>query len=203
MIIALIRNKINPNLSNPFKYLEFDFKEKISSLDKNPALWKSAIHCIVLGSLGFRLPLDLLKKLGIYGDDLVKLASIGILFYDGGEYTVRHERWGAEFLLYLYTTTYGKDFEAFDKRDHLVDFIRSLFAELPAVYNHHSVFNRLESMLAEDKFVKFVKSLMGKLEIPSHLSNNDAADLLCYGFGNFYNTAKDHELALYFYDESY
>lgn len=201
MIISYLNNRLDPdNIADPFEYLEYDFNEKINILDSNNQLWNVAIHCMIIGALGFRMVGEILNICNITTGQIVTLSNLGLLFKNS-EYKVRHGRWAIEFLIYICKKNYDSDYTEFCSQFGIVTLIESLSLRLN-IDLLLIFFTRLSTLLEEIKFRELVKNWVLLMKIPPDLQDIDKANLFSYGYGNFYLNSGDYELSIQWYDKA-
>lgn len=201
IIISYLNNKLDPNnLADPFEYLVYDFEEKITALNSNPQLWNVAVHCLFLGGLGFRLIPEILKLCNITTEQIIELSNLGILFKNS-EYKVRHGRWAIEFLLYICKKRFNLNFNEFNIRYAVNSLIESLTLQLDTKVVL-ILFARFSSLVGEAKFSDLTKNWVQFTKIPPSLSNEDMANLLCYGYGNFNLSSKEYSKSIQYFNDA-
>ena len=148
--------------------LNYDFIMKNVVIEKNKQLMKPAIYSAFLSSFGIHPSVDILKRCGIYMNDLIALSSVNFLVRNK-QFTL-HEFWAIEFLLYLYTNECGSDFDSFDAKYEIKEMIQCLFDNLNVNYLI-IIIQRCALLLEVDQYTQFIKQIMEEIFVMEERRN--------------------------------
>ena len=191
---------INHLNNNNFQYcLERDFNEYKSKLD-NIKLWKTATYCLVLGSFGIKIDVSLLEKCNIYTNDLVELSKISFLFKVGNHFTIRHEKWGIEFLKYIIKNFFEGSIHSFYQQYNIKDILDCISKNFD-VHDIIIFFTRSNLLLKSEGFI-LGKTIIENFNLYDNISNLEKSEIYCYGYGNFYFEAEDYPSSISSYEKS-
>jgi tetratricopeptide (TPR) repeat protein len=201
LIHILTSGKVESPSGPAIQYLQKHFNEVRKKLKEDPSATGSAIFCLFLGMLGFKINMDLLEKCNIYSDDLVKLKQIGIVFKDREKYEVRHPEWDRELLKYIISKDFDDHWNSFYSRSNINLLLESLSEYLPLSLKS-IMFNRLAILAIDFEIKEFCTLIVEKFPIPNTISPFEKSDLLCYCHADFYKKIKDYEKAKEYYKEA-
>ena len=179
--------------------LERDFNENKSKLD-NCNLWKTATYCLLLGSFGIKIDSSLLEKCNIYTNDLVELTKISFLFKVGNQFTIRHEKWGIEFLKYIIKNFFDGSINSFYQQNY----IKNILDCISKNFDAHDIiifFTRCGLLLKSEDFT-LGKILIENFNLYDNISNPEKSEIYCYGFGNFYYEIGNYQSAISSFEKS-
>src|SRR5918996_4251370 len=169
-------------------------------LDSKQNLWRPAIFCSLAGALGVKLTRELLVNCNIHSNELISLVSEGFLFKND-DYEVRHERWATEFLTYVFYKYFNNDAIALNNSYGLGSMVNCLFENLN-VDAIITVMIRCSSFISETKYQSLASILINNSTIPENLTNSNTVNIHCFGYGNYYSSAKEFKKAIEAYDRA-
>ena len=198
-------------------FIALDIENKIKLLkDKDAKDWKAPLLCSILGIVGRSVSLQtstgLLACSGIIPYSFESLVQQDFLIkqveFKQEQYRVRHEKYAAEFLVYLYRTYFGNNPDLFDKTHgirHIINCVWDNIAvdaiidilEVCSSFYHIESYRPLSELITTDYVVPYARFVT-----PSHLSEPEKVRLFCYGLGNFYSNRKDYIHSIEYYDQS-
>jgi len=177
------------------KCLENHFTDKQKRLDDfNPEEKRATILCTLMNCFNISFSLEILKKCNVYTDITEKLYQNNFIEKTSGNYQWIHELLAQEFLIFLYRQ-FLFDFESFNNRYNLKEIISCILNNI-SYFEMVNVLTRCVVMYQNNEYAHHIaKIIVENFNIPTSLSQNDKANLHCFGLGGFYMEIRDYSKA--------
>ena len=116
------------------------------------------------------------------------------MFKVGKHFTLRHEKWGIEFLKYIIKNFFDGSIDSFYQQHHIRDILDCISKNFDA----HDIiifFTRCNLLLKSEGFI-LGKTIIQNFNLYDNISNSEKSDIYCYGYGNFYLEIEDYQSAI-------